>query len=334
MTRNADRESLNTGVCKAIYQLLDIDAISLYSIYKSGDGIECYINFQVLNGKETPFESKHLSNKRKHLTIPCFDQCMSTKEIFTYQKDQSHSVILYPVTNQFDFVDTLYQLELPTEKVESSKEFIENYLEIYRNYLNLLIDSELDTLTGLLNRKTFDRGLKKILDEKNNQQNIEEENSRRSCSATNVHWLAIADIDFFKQINDNYGHVYGDEVLLLLANVMRKSFRGLDILFRFGGEEFVIILRSTDLEGAKNALERFRRKVENYNFPQVGTISISIGFVEITQNSIPTEILGNADEALYFSKDNGRNQVNQYEELLATGSIEKAQKSSEDIELF
>ena len=333
MTRNSDREHLNIGVCQAIYELLDIDSIELYSIFKSEEEIECYINYKIIDGKETKFESKLSNNKREPSTIPCFDQCMSTKEICTYQKNQDHSIILYPVTNQFDSVDTLYQLELPTEKIESSKDFIENYLEIYRNYLNLLIDSQLDTLTGLLNRKTFDRGLKKILAEKNSQPEIESE-CRRNYSTAKTHWLAIADIDFFKQINDNYGHVYGDEVLLLLANIMRKSFRGLDILFRFGGEEFVIILRSTDLKGAKKAFERFRQQVNEYDFPQVGSISISIGFVEIMQNSIPTEILGSADEALYYSKDNGRNQVNQYEELLGSGAIEKAQKATEDIELF
>ena len=334
VTKNTDRELLNIGITQAINELLDVNSISLFSIFKFEGEIECYIKFKIENNKESYFDSKLARNKVSPDSIPCFEECMANKTICVAQKDKNSSIILYPVTNQFDSVDTIYRLDIPNDKVESTKEFIQNYLEIYRNYLNLLIDSELDTLTGLLNRKTFDRGLKKILAEKNTQESIEEEERRLKEGVENVHWLAIADIDHFKQINDNYGHVYGDEVLLLLANIMRKSFRGFDILFRFGGEEFVIILRSTDLDGAKNALERFREKVGDYDFPQVGSISISMGFVEIKSNSIPTEILGTADEALYYSKKNGRNQVNQYEELLAEGLVHEEQKESQDIELF
>ena len=84
---------------------------------------------------------------------------------------------------------------------------------------------------------------------------------------------------------------------------MRKTFRSVDILFRFGGEEFIVILRGINLENARNALERFRVNVEEYNFPQVDQITVSLGFVEISDRSIPTEVLGFADEAclLYTS---------------------------------
>ena len=335
VTRHADRELLNIGLAKALNELLDINAVYLYSVFNSEEQVDCFLNFQIINSNEKLLDPSLTVNKIDHSIIPCFDDCLKHKDIISLDHKDGLSTILYPVTNKLDKVDTLFRIELVTEQVIKSKQFIAEYFKIYKNYLNLLIDSELDTLTGLLNRRTFDRDLKKVLAEKNNLISEDtEEPCRRNSQPENIHWLAIADIDFFKRINDNYGHVYGDEVLLLLANIMRKSFRGLDILFRFGGEEFVIILRSTSQQGAFNALERFRLAVEEFDFPQVGSITTSIGFVEITQHSIPTEILGSADEALYFSKDNGRNQLNQYEKLVAQGNIARHDASADDIELF
>ena len=126
--------------------------------------------------------------------------------------------------------------------------------------------------------------MKKILTEKNNApeplENVEGPSDKRNVQDNSTHWLAVSDIDFFKRVNDDFGHLYGDEVLLLMANIMRETFRGTDILFRFGGEEFVIVLRSTNQQGAHQALERFRITVEEYDFPQVGNVTISIGYIE------------------------------------------------------
>src|SRR3546814_19890916 len=83
------------------------------------------------------------------------------------------------------------------------------------------------------------------------------------------YWLAVADIDHFKRINDTLGHLYGDEVLLLLAQVMKRSFRHDDLLFRFGGEEFVIVISAPDRGSANIAFDKFRRNVETFTFPQV-----------------------------------------------------------------
>ncbi|MCW8829905.1 MAG: GGDEF domain-containing protein, partial [Gammaproteobacteria bacterium] len=124
-------------------------------------------------------------------------------------------------------------------------------------------------------------------------------------------------------------------VLVLLANIMRESFRGYDKLFRFGGEEFVAILRTTDQAGATHALERFRQAVATYAFPQIGQVTVSIGFVEIAYQAIPTEVLGHADDALYYAKEHGRNRLCQYEQLVETGEIKSAPfVGREDAELF
>ena len=144
----------------------------------------------------------------------------------------------------------------------------------------------------------------------------------------------MIDIDHFKRVNDRFGHLYGDEVLILMANLLRTSFRAYDRIFRFGGEEFVVLLRSATEGKALQVLERFREKVQAYDFPQVGQVTVSIGFASIGAGA-PIEIVGRADQALYFAKEHGRNQVCFYDHLLAQGALgSNTRVTHEDVELF
>jgi diguanylate cyclase (GGDEF)-like protein len=211
---------------------------------------------------------------------------------------------------------------------------------LYSHCLAMLDYSEIDTLTGLLNRKTFDDKLIKILTRLNSlgdelrHDNITVPRRRRGHGEGEEHWLAVMDIDHFKRVNDTYGHLIGDEVLLLVATLMKHSFRGEDKLFRFGGEEFVVLLKPAKREDAFRVFERFRKTIAEYQFPQVGTITISIGFTHIAAQDSPTVVLDAADEALYFAKGHGRNQVCNYDQLIAEGKIEVKKNISGEIELF
>jgi diguanylate cyclase (GGDEF)-like protein len=133
----------------------------------------------------------------------------------------------------------------------------------------------------------------------------------------------MIDVDHFKRVNDSFGHLFGDEVLLRMGDLMRKTFRGGDRLFRFGGEEFVVILNAQDEALAATSFNRFRISVENHEFPQVGKVTCSIGFTAVTNRDVPTDVVGRADEALYYAKESGRNQVRCYERLVAEGAIVK-----------
>ncbi|AVO50742.1 GGDEF domain-containing protein [Melaminivora suipulveris] len=195
---------------------------------------------------------------------------------------------------------------------------------VYQNYQSLLDYSERDALTGLLNRKTFD-----------------EQFARKSAGAQNAaapgaqpvsDWLAVVDIDHFKQVNDRFGHLYGDEVLILVANRLRSQFRSQDRIFRFGGEEFVVLLRASTLEQARQALDRLRAAIAGHEFPQVGQITVSIGFAA-AHGGAPVEILGRADQALYHAKEHGRDQVCYYDDLLASGALGRQVEHSE-VDLF
>lgn len=200
---------------------------------------------------------------------------------------------------------------------------IEDVLRIFYNYYALLEENQHDKLTGLLNRKTFDERIGKLLALASAYPEPRIENDRRRPPPLGEakSWLAVVDIDHFKRINDGYGHLFGDEVLLLLAQLMRRSFRRGDLLFRFGGEEFVIVLAAPEQADAYGALEKFRRIVADYRFPQVGQITVSLGATEVAGRLVQSDLVGRADQALYHAKRCGRNRLYFYEDLVAGGEI-------------
>jgi diguanylate cyclase (GGDEF)-like protein len=200
-------------------------------------------------------------------------------------------------------------------------DLVQGILGILRNHLALLDYGELDSLTGLLNRKTFEGHFDKL-----------RQRSEGSPSGE-PSWLALIDIDHFKSINDGYGHLFGDEVLLLVSQLMKRSFRGSDQLFRFGGEEFVVLLDRASAPGAQIVLERLRATIEEYPFPQVGHVTISVGYTQVEQRDVATTCVERADAALYYAKSHGRNNVRNCEALVADGSIAAKFKDSE-VELF
>jgi diguanylate cyclase (GGDEF)-like protein len=207
----------------------------------------------------------------------------------------------------------------------SSRPLADGFARIYSNYTGLLQESERDKLTGLYNRRSLERQLQRLLEqhESTRPPGAEPEASRSAASlagATQV-WLAILDIDHFKHINDTYGHIYGDEVILLLAQQMRACFRRSDVLFRFGGEEFVILFGATDEATVHAVLERFRQRIAEYVFPQVGLVTVSIGYAHVGAHDYPASVLDRADKALYFAKNNGRNSTYGYESLSASGAV-------------
>jgi diguanylate cyclase (GGDEF)-like protein len=104
-------------------------------------------------------------------------------------------------------------------------------------------------------------------------------------------------------------------------------------VFRFGGEEFVVLLRSTTLENARKIIDRFRSNVEAHVFPQVGTVTVSVGFVAINSYEAPVAILGRADQALYYAKTSGRNRACYYDDLVRDGLLQPV-SSNENAEFF
>lgn len=205
-------------------------------------------------------------------------------------------------------------------------------LRIHRNFSSLLDYSERDTLTGLLNRKSFDETfLRATVHEATVQFEVNPDERRQA--ARRRHWLGVIDVDRFKLVNDRFGHLIGDEVLVLVARIMRSTFRFHDRLYRFGGEEFVVLLTAHDEEGACAAFERLRLHMEQFSFPRVGQVTVSIGYTDVRPGDTPQAAFERADRAVYYAKENGRNQVHSHSTLVDSGHLESGDNVS-DVELF
>lgn len=152
-----------------------------------------------------------------------------------------------------------------------------------------------DELTGLWNRRMLNRRLEEAL-----------ARSRRQGQPFS---LVMFDLDHFKQINDKYGHLVGDQVLQEFARIVAGRIRENDFLSRWGGEEFVLILESTSALQAQAMAESLREEIVRHHFPQVGSLTVSMGIAECDPESDGQELLRRADESLYFAKLEGRNRV-------------------------
>ena len=242
---------------------------------------------------------------------------------------------VFPVVSMRDVVG-LMEIVRGAPLREDEERLVFGMLLIYRNHLGLLDLSDHDELTGLLNRRTFDESFRRDATWRPRGQGAKKlaEQRRRPVDEGARAFLAVADIDFFKHINDRFGHPYGDEILMLVARVMKRTLRETDKLFRFGGGEFVILLTAPSEDRAAAALERLRASVEASDFSKVGRITISLGFTATRDSDTGAEAYGRADQALYFAKQNGRNQVGDYAPLAASGAIDAKETPEHDIELF
>ena len=259
---------------------------------------------------------------------PLRRDCLRSQEVVV--STGSPHVSLFPVATDREVVGVL---EIETDEAMSvnDQRMVGSILRIYRNFEGLLDYSERDTFTGLLNRKTFDETFMKTAVQM--PVTLARAEARRASGAGQHHWLGVIDIDHFKNVNDTYGHLIGDEVLLLLSRLMRSSFRFHDRLYRFGGEEFVVLMRCGSDGDAAHAFERLRANTEHYAFPQVGHISVSVGFTEVKTTDTPSAAFERADKAVYYAKTHGRNQVCSHAELVKRGELEDVANVG-DVELF
>ncbi len=268
--------------------------------------------------------------------LPCLSEHLQREACIVTEAVVRHGtgpyLTLFPINTEAN-VCSLLEVESETALSPDIEAKVDSVLRLYENLQSLLDYGEKDTLTELLNRKTFDSAFWRAAQAQ--EAPVEEgQTERRGQSEQANYWLAMIDIDHFKSVNDNYGHLIGDEVLLLLARHMRTSFRFLDQLYRFGGEEFVILMRCADHAAATGALERFRTQIAAHDFPQVGHITISIGFTPLRDNDTPSGAFDRADKAVYYAKGHGRNQVCSYTTLVSAGELEAQVDNSEDVDFF
>ncbi len=165
-------------------------------------------------------------------------------------------------------------------------------------YRAALLKAQRDPLTGVYNRAALTETLARDVELAQRHQNPLS--------------IIVLDIDYFKNINDSHGHAAGDCLLKGLVKCASHSIRRCDMLFRFGGEEFVVLLNNTDEKGALRLAERIRRNVEKEGFVcggQVIHMTLSAGIAELQKQDVETRLFERADQALYRAKSEGRNCV-------------------------
>ncbi len=340
MTGHRDHLRLEVSVLSTLQKLASIKEVRALEVFHR-DGVQ-YVRPRtwIDNGQLVSTGSDAQSDSRRQPVsdYPALHACIAQREASAKDSSRKGTYTLWLPVWMHDEVHTCLEITQSRPFSAHKLDVIKGVFHVYQNYQSLLDYSERDALTGLFNRKTFD--------EQFTRQSAAGDGAYAEASELLVspddgteaghepvrQWLAVVDIDHFKLVNDRFGHLYGDEVLILVANILRSSFRSHDRIFRFGGEEFVVLLRSTTLSTAYKVFNRFRQAVQEYHFPQVGQVTVSVGFAS-TQQGAPVEILGRADQALYYAKEHGRNQVCFYDELVAQGHLQ-AKVANDDVELF
>lgn len=329
ITKERDKRSLGNALVETIADYLDFHSVSLFNVppMENAEHLEL-ASFVSLD------ETQSRNYQRPDIEAPYDDlirKAIDRRDVVSETIDDISRTI-FPIV-VYDKVVSLLVINHHSQQ-KPNRKLIQGFLRIYGNFIAILNDNERDTLTGLLNRKTFDTLIGELLNNlPENEEPLKDSSERRETAADTFHWLGLLDIDHFKSINDNFGHLYGDEVLMMFANIISNSFRKHDLIFRYGGEEFVVALTKASEKNAIMVFERFRHKLEAFEFPQVGKVTVSIGIAKILPNTHPSLIMEQADKALYHSKNNGRNQLSNYHHLLQTGKISERTVDSH-IELF
>lgn len=213
---------------------------------------------------------------------------------------------------------------IDTKPSRSESYIIKGMLSIYSNFSSLLAESQTDELTGLMNRKTFDESVVKLY-----QSSALEESDNNTSN-----WIAIIDLDHFKMINDTYGHLYGDEVLIHVSRALQQTFRQQDMLFRFGGEEFVVLMRNLDRDSCTNMLKQLQERIHKIAVNQIDMITVSIGVSEFQNDIFHITLMDHADQALYHSKQTGRDKITYYSDIVAAGLAKENTVEAGDIDFF
>ncbi len=256
--------------------------------------------------------SEPLSNDLKNSLLKNlnhYDLDNHINDFFVYNKEDHAWYSAYYGLTHSNYA--LY-ISSPSKDFLVDSAYLQQLFHFYCHQLHMLHGTYHDALTGLLNRRSFDKKLLQLIDQC-------QYSNRKTPDTPNFY--VMLDIDYFKTINDSYGHLYGDEVLLQLAQLMEDSFRDNDLLFRYGGEEFAVVLMNTNETDAWTVLERFRKNVSRHPFPKIKQVTISIGYTTFIAQQTIDETISKADSALYYCKKNGRNQTAFYQKLVDENKI-------------
>jgi diguanylate cyclase (GGDEF)-like protein len=306
LTHLRNRHELERAFAQLVYRLAEASCLILWQVARQGGEVKLRQRVKL----------PHLGLEED--LPPPLPECRSCLEsanpVCSRVAENKAARHVYPIHDGAR-VCGLLEVTRPEPFTRLEEHMLASLIKVYGNHAGLLDYGERDELTGLLNRRSFSTLF-----------------NQASTSMCGV--IAVLDIDFFKRINDEFGHPYGDEVLILMARLMEQTLSEADGVFRFGGEEFLVLLGGANLDDAWHMLETFRARVQSAVFPQVGRVTISIGFAGFGPSDTGASAFGRADEALYVAKQRGRNQVQCHEWLVAEGCLADGKKAGSEVELF
>lgn len=328
ITRHRDVDSLEISLLTTLQEFIETKHVILFKLTLKNAITPAEIRAELVRTKEGVYEWK------KHRTIDNISKelecCVESACSICIQDKSGTDRRWLPVVTEDKVQGVIY---IESAKLDFNQQVMLNaFCRIYENYLNILNESERDKLTGLLNRQTFDRKIKSLMESQiSNRFKPISTNDIRKRKSSECSWLAIIDIDYFKQVNDTYGHVCGDEVLLTLAQKLTAFFRTSDLIFRFGGEEFVIVFEPTTEENITARLNELQNYIRSSSFPFVEHLTLSVGYTRMSPYEFPTSVIECADKALYYAKEHGRDQIVLFDDI---DNVEEKVSQGNDVELF
>ena len=334
ITRYQDREILEKSLLETLAETVPSEEYRFYKVQRPPPKLELAVVANKITDRDVISDNQTNHHLTEDLQRAICD-AIEGEDVVTFDSDEHHHRgTIFPVFNKNNDISAVL-VQFSDQQRFDEQRIVFGLLRIYSNYLNLLHENVRDKLTGLLNRETLNKEILNILMEKSHARKRIESRGFRRATDDAQYWLGVIDVDHFKDINDKFGHLFGDEVLILMASFMTDVFRDDDLLFRYGGEEFVVIIRVLTKEDALSVFDRLRTRIFDHSFPQVGNMAVSIGMVEINEQEGSSDVIHSADKALYYAKDNGRNRTCVFEELIAEGKITQDQQiKTREIDLF
>jgi diguanylate cyclase (GGDEF)-like protein len=309
----ADLDQVLHATVKAVRFLVHVDfiAISLVQEYQHRVAVAEGAGAEKLLGRSFPMEEGLVGSALKlNRPLPANARCNSPMQVFgkDYLLTGYASLLVVPLQrDEGTAVGALTLAATAPEVLTPARQEILGLIaaqvavkiDLGRTHQQLNRLATTDGLTGLLNHRTFQHGFDMML----------QRESRRQGSLS----LLLCDIDYFKKINDTYGHPFGDTVLQGVAGILSKAARRVDLTARYGGEEFALLLEGAGEKGALKVAARIRKEIENMVFrhaPRPVRVTISVGLAISPEHGTDKALLlSRADQALYQAKKQGRNRV-------------------------
>lgn len=319
-TSQRDTELLAFSLLKSIREILSPIRTSILTLDSQDDPI---MEISLSNGETCRYQYQNIAIPES--TKASLDY-INTWHLDELMKAHDEQYTSFHVLQQSRQLSQYLIITLDNKPSRSESYIIKGMLSIYGNFGSLLAESQTDELTGLMNRKTFEESIVKLY------QGVEI--SHEPIQQSN--WIAIIDLDHFKLINDRSGHLYGDEVLIHLARSLRETFRQEDMLFRFGGEEFVILIRNVNKKECSYLLGKLLKSVQSIalNSSASENITVSAGVCRFQKDIFHVTLLDQADQALYYSKQNGRNCVTFYDDIIEEGIAKRNKIVTGEVDFF